>query len=203
MDIPNVPGVPPLAAYALNEPALLFTDAISALLSAAGLSLWGVYLNGLPVFPMANSTVSFEFKQDWNIGTYPVEDGGFQSYDKVNLPYDVKVKIASGGSPIERQALLMAVDAASRTLDLYDVVTPERIYQSCNIMRYDYRRSASNGVGMIVFDIWFQEIRVTSSATFTNTAQPGEAGQTGVGNVRPETPSADVTNRLSAVGGPT
>src|SRR5215469_5882183 len=43
---------------------------------------------GLPtIFPVAASFVDVEYKQDWPISDYPVEQGGFQSYDKVRLPF--------------------------------------------------------------------------------------------------------------------
>src|SRR5579872_6225668 len=55
---------------------------LSAITNALGLS-------GL--LPVAASTVEFEYRQDWPISTYPQEQGAFQPYDKVTLPFDVRI----------------------------------------------------------------------------------------------------------------
>jgi hypothetical protein len=186
-NVPNVPGVPPLTSYIANTIAIVAQDLISLFIPPAA-PQWGLFLDGASVVT-ANSVASFEYKQDWPISDYPVEEGGFQSYDKVQLPFDVRVRFVSGGSEFDRQSLLDSVDAAANTLDLYDVLTPEALYESCSITHYDYQRTAVNGVGMIVVDVWLVQIRVTSTATFTNTQSPGTAGQQGLGNVQTQQPT--------------
>jgi len=122
--VPNVPGVPALSAYGGQSIVLLVADAISLFNSFFG-SGWGIFLDGQQAFAY-NSVLDFDYKQDWPLSDYPVEDGAFQSYDKVQLPFDVRVRVASGGSESERQDLLTSVQAAANTLDLYDVVTRSR-----------------------------------------------------------------------------
>ncbi len=183
IDVPNVPGVPQLPSYSPNGLALLAADAV-ALFGAAFGPQWGIFLDGAQAFPY-NSVVDFDFKQDFPVSDYQQEDGGFQSYDKVQLPFDVRVRVASGGTESERQALISEVKAASNTLNLYDVVTPEQTYSSCCVTHSDYKRQAQNGVGLVVVDIWFVEIRITSTSTFSNTQTPAVAGQQSTGNVAP------------------
>ena len=198
VNVPNVPGIPPLPSYSGVGIALLVADAVSVLNSLVG-SQWGIFLDGVQAFDY-NSVVDFAYKRDWAIADYQVEQGGFQSYDKVQMPFDVRVRVASGGSEIERQALLDTVLAAADTLDLYEVVTPEQVYPSCNISHVDFSRSATNGVGMIIIDIWFLEIRITSTSTFNNTQQPGNAGQQNTGNVSPQTPNQVVSQAFASGG---
>lgn len=181
-NVPNVPGVPSLPNYSASSFVLLAADTI---VRAILRQPWGIYLNGIPAFEF-NSVVNFDFKQDWPISDYPVEQGGFQSYDKVELPYDVRFRVASGGTNVERQLFLDAIEQASKSLDLFDAVTPEKVYLSCNINHYDYRRSNNNGVGMIVADIWMTEIRVTATSTFTNTQSPTNAGNQNIGVQQPQ-----------------
>jgi hypothetical protein len=182
-DIPNVPGVPQLSSYSPNSVVLLVADAVAAFGSIFGPN-WGIFLDGAQAFPY-NSVVDFDFKQDFPVSDYQQEDGGFQSYDKVQLPFDVKVRVASGGAESDRQALISAVQDASNTLNLYDVMTPEQTYSNCYITHVDYKRQSTNGVGLVVIDIWFIEIRITSTSTFSNTQTPAVAGQQSTGNVAP------------------
>lgn len=187
-DVPFLPGVPPLPSYSTNPVVLLVSDLVSAVLAIFG-SPWGIFLNGQQAFDY-NSVVDFDYKQDWPISDYQLEDGGFQSYDKVQLPFDVKVRVASFGDEAGREATLSSVLEAANTLNLYDVVTPEMTFPSCNITHVDFKRSSHNGVGMIVMDIWFVEIRVTATSTFTGTQQPGVSPQQSTGNVSTTTPDA-------------
>jgi hypothetical protein len=199
-DIPNLPGVPPLSSFSTDGVVLLFADVVSALLGFLGGPQWGVFLDGVQAFDY-NSVVDFDFKQDWPISDYQVEDGGFQSYDKVQLPFDVRVRVSSGGSEFERQSLLTSVLAAANTLDLYEVVTPEQTYPSCNITHVDFKRTATNGVGMIIIDIWFIEIRVTSTSTFSNTQNPTTSGQQSTGSVAATDATPSFSDRFNAMGG--
>ena len=128
MGVPNLPGVPALSSFA--SPAagvvLLTADAVS-LITQALYPQWGIYLNGSPILassaqPLFNlgtlinaaesllnslsfgifSVVDFAYKQDWTVSTYPVEEGGFQSYDKVQHPFDVRNpdrRRRNGGQP--------------------------------------------------------------------------------------------------------
>lgn len=198
VDIPNLPGVPQLPSYAPNNVILLAADVIAAFTGIFG-SQWAVLLNGAQGFPY-NSILDFDYKKDAPTSDYQLEDGGFQSYDKVELPFDVKVRLVSGPSEAEREALITAVRAAEKTLDLYTVVTPEQTYESCNVTHSDMKRTAVNGVGMVVIDVWFVEIRITSTSTFNNTQQPGIAGQQNTGNVSPQTPSAQVQQSFDTQG---
>jgi hypothetical protein len=190
-NVPQVPGVPQLSSYAATAVGLLTGDAAAFSVFAAIAGVWGVFLDGLPAF-IANSVVDFDFKQDWPISDYPVEDGSFLSYDKVQLPFDVRVRLASGGTEIERQLLLTEVLAAANTLNLYDVVTPEQTFSGCNISHVDFKRQSHNGVGLILIDIWFVQVRVTATSTFSNTQSPTVAGQQSGGLVTPQTPSQAV-----------
>jgi hypothetical protein len=183
-NVPNVPGVPPLLSYSTSSIVLAVIDLVSLLLGFG--PIWGVFdEDGLPVFESANSTATFEFSQDWTIANYPVEQGAFQSYDKVQNPFNIRMRIASGGSEFERQELLLEVQEAANSLDLFSVVTPEQVFQNCNIAHYDYIRTADRGVGMLVIDIWFVQIRVTATANFQNTQTPTIAGQNNIGNPTP------------------
>ena len=75
-NVPNVPGVPPLSSYGANNITLLVEDAVSVVLGTLGAPQWGIYLNGVAVLSYDNQ-VSFSYKQDWKISTYPVEQGSF------------------------------------------------------------------------------------------------------------------------------
>jgi hypothetical protein len=183
-NVPNLPGVPALSSYLSSVITLLTADAIGLLLGHPQ-SLWNIFLDGEQAFDF-HSIAGFGYKRDWVIATYPTDDGAFFSYDKVQNPFECRLRITSGGTEEERQDLIEAVEDAGNTLNLYDIITPEKIYPNCNVARISLDRTADHGVGMIVIEVSFQEIRSSEASQFSSTQQPGSAGQSGIGNVQPQ-----------------
>lgn len=198
-NVPNVPGVPPLlrnpnAASAVVS--LLVSETIRFLVAPFS-AQWGIYQDGFPVV-VADSVVSFGFKQAWTVSDYPVEEGAFESYDKVASPFNARVRFASGGTTAARQALLDSIGAIAGNLELYDVVTPEIIYQSVNVTQFDYNRDHMTA-GMLIIDVFLLEIRVNATASFANTKSPGAAGTTNGGTVNPAPATPDQQSQAPGV----
>jgi hypothetical protein len=124
------------------------------------------------------------FMSESTVSTYPVEAGGFASYDKVVTPYSAKVTISVGGKFADRKAALTTLDGLKTSLTLVDVVTPEEIYPSATVVHYDYDRSSVAGAGMLNISIWLEEIRVITTAATTNTAEPSGTDSTNGGTVQ-------------------
>lgn len=198
-NVPFAPGVPPLFRDPLaNLPALILQtrDLINFITGFAG-PAWGLFQSGRRVID-AESVVSFDYKQNWNLPTFPLEQGAFETYDKVELPFDVKFRFSMGGSIADRQALLASVDQVANSLELFDAVTPERVYPNVNVSHYDYRRVANSGVGLLVVDVWCVKIRVTAQTAFSNTQSPSAQGVRQGGTVQN---SAVPSSQLSQFGG--
>jgi hypothetical protein len=225
-NVPNLPGVPPLASYGASNISLVVADVIIGIRSF--IPTWGIYFNGLPIITPANlftqqispilsavstiaslfgvanilpviaSMVEFEYAKDAPISSYKQQSGGFQSYDKVQMPFDVKVKLACGGSPSQRQAFEGTLDGLLSSTTLVDILTPEKVFTSVNCKHVSFVRRADNGANLIVADVWFEEVRVTSTSTFTTTQVANAAGQQSIGNVQPQTPDPDVQKQFSA-----
>lgn len=200
-NIPNVPGVPPLSSYAANAVNLVVSATVANLIFGLTNLQWGLYLDGAPALDY-NSTIDFEFTQDWIIADYPVEGGSFESYDKVQEPWDIKIKISSAGDPVSRAELITQLDVIGNSLSLYDFLTPEKFYQSCSVRHIDIRRTATNGVGMIIANIYLQQIRLSATTTYQDTYNPSNAGQQGTGNVQGVPDTGSVAKSVSSAGGP-
>jgi hypothetical protein len=193
-DVPNVLGVPALArdpTAAIQNIVLLMQDAPISFGAPLG-DQWGIFLNGAPVV-QADCVVSFSYKQDWAIADYQVEQGGFESYDKVERPFDVRVRYSAGGDDANRQALLDSIAAIADDLNFYDVATPETTYSSANVQHYDYARTAVNGVGLLTVDVWLLEVRQTGTTTASGTATASSGSITSPQDASATSPVADGT----------
>lgn len=186
-NVPIAPGVPRLPrdpfSDAIGAIELLTSDAISLFAGAFG-PQWGLFQDGAPVVT-ADNVISVEYKQEWVVADYPLEQGAFESYDKVQTPFSVRLSFSAGGSETDRQALLDSVAAIAGTTDLFDAVTPEEVYPNVNPTHCSYRRSATNGVGLIVVDVMCVQIRIATSDTLDNTQSPSAAAPVNDGTVQP------------------
>jgi len=186
--VPLVPGVPPVPRQigALEGGAagiVLLAADVTSFFAGTLLPTWGIFQNNTPVV-RADNVVSFEYKQEWTISDYPVEGGGFQSYDKVQLPFDIRLEFSKGGSVSDRQNFINSINTIAGNLQFYDVYTPEINYTSVNIQRWDYSRKSNSRLGLVVIDVWLIQIRVTATTTFQNVVNPVSAGQVSNGQVQ-------------------
>lgn len=193
--VPIAPGVPAVARSigAVADPVILLTaDLFFAPLAFLG-PQWGIFdQNGQPVI-IGDSCVGVQFRKSHKISTYPVEQGGFSSLNKVETPYDFKITFTKGGSIGDKQRFLASVDAICRSLALFNAVTPEYTYLDANPVDYDYNRDAFSGATLLTVDVFLEEVRQTAQAAFTNTqAADGNAAQNN-GIVQPQTPGSQTT----------
>jgi hypothetical protein len=145
-------------------------------------------LNGTmptPVVPAIASTVEFDYTQDNPIANYPQENGAFQSYNKTTLPWDVRLRVASGGNVTSRQSFLYTCQAIAASYQLFSVITPELVFSSCNCNHISWHRSARGGNTLIQVDLGFVQVPIVNATSYTNTAAPGDAAQQGVGTQQP------------------
>lgn len=194
VSVPNVNGVPSVLfapGFGVGIP-LIPADTINIPAISTG-SPWGIYSGGAQVV-QADTVVAMDYKEDWVIADFPLERGAFESYNKVATPYDVRFVFVAGQSLPARAALIASLDAVMGDLNLYDVVTPERVWPNLNIIHRDFRRTTQNGVGLLAVSVVCQQVRITvgagaadpsSTGSIGNTADPSLAGQTNDGTVQP------------------
>jgi hypothetical protein len=203
VDVPDLPGVPAVlraAGFVSPSIALLTSDAASLLSLFFAVQQWGIYQGGFPVIT-ADTVASLEYQKSWTISDYPVEGGAFESYDKVYVPFNGYVRFAAGETEANRVALLDSIDAIAADLNFYDIVTPEKIYSSCNIVDYNFRRTATNGLGLLVVDVKVEEVRVTGQTTAGSTQSASNASQVNGGPVQTSNPGAsNIVPDLAEVG---
>lgn len=179
-DVPVAPGVPPVAraAGAISATVAALVSDAEGVLSLFSGPQWGIFdVSGSPVI-IPDSIFGFEFRREFRLSNFPVEQGGFGTYNKVALPFEPRVTLTSNGENVDRSTFLAQVDAACQSMNLYSVVTPEVTYPSVNLTHYDYRRQAREGATLLTVDLWFEEVRVTATSQFT---QGGENGADGSG----------------------
>lgn len=194
--VPKVDGVPalPLANIAQQALQLMQYDTFEFFTSSQ-VSVWGIYRNGVPVIS-ADTITDFTWRKEWVIADYHVERGAFESYDKVELPHETRIRFAAGGTRANREKLLRAINLIAPDLNLYDIVTPEITYVNCNVATPSYQRQPNRGNGLLQVDVVFREIRQTvaeagsGSILPPSAALPSGASPQNGGTVQPQSLTA-------------
>lgn len=193
-DVPSAPGVPPLpvppAGYNYPAPAAnestLETDSSA---SVDRIPQWQITdANGAELLT-PDSVIEFEYRGEMKVSQYPMEQGSFASYNKIEMPFDARMTVAcNGNGSMTRDAFLGTIEALRKSLILISIVTPDATYQNCNLVHFDYRRESRQGISLILAQLWFQEIRIVSAGT-TTTAQPDGADPKANGQLSPVDPT--------------
>lgn len=185
-DVPNAPGVPPVLRDAANS----FDDTLSALtgdaidLLATGSSLWGVFDDAGSLVLDPDNIVSVEDNADRRISTYPIEEGGFESYNKVAVPFEAHVIMTKNGTIDEKSEFLDTVNDLLNSLDLFSIVTPEQTFTKVNFVHTDKSRRAYQGATLLTVSLGFMEVRESATASFSNSKEPSGAAVVNDGPVQ-------------------
>lgn len=200
VNVPNVPGVPSVIFAAASQAFQLLTGDALSLFRGAPSAPWGIYLGGVQVV-QAETITSFDYKQQWSIADFPIERGSFESYNKVAIPFETGFRFASGGTDVERASMLSSIQAIAGNTVLYNVVTPDAVYIGVNISRYDYRQTATDGVGLLQVDVFASEIRQVVGIALSSTKSPSSAAQTNTGPVQATAATSPQSAKEAAVAG--
>jgi hypothetical protein len=213
-NVPNLPGVPTLP----RSPN--FPPAVQAVLGIAEGILWQKLTQG-PTWGIydarggnsgdvgrckADSMLSFDFRAESKISDFPVEQGGFATYNKVIMPNESVIRLTRSGTVAERANWLQGIDNVYRSQTLCHVVTPEKVYLNVVIESYDLSRRQGETENRLIVDMRLKEIRQVAVAFSTvkvtaNAKNPASVGKANSGQVQPVKPPASLLSQaLAAVG---
>ena len=182
-DVPDAAGVPPVlrTINAVEDSLVLLTADSDLLFEAFAPPVWGLFANDGSPAVVADSVISVDYRKEFRISDFPIEQGGFASYNKVQVPADVRITFAQGDGEDDRAVFLAAVASAVSSLNLLTVITPEASYQNMNPVHYDYRRSVRSGAALLLVDIWLEEVRPASAAQYTQSQGTTASGDVAAG----------------------
>lgn len=213
-DIPPLPGVPAIPRSPLFPP--LATAGLNLLIQAFEstneiATRWGIFDEDGNALADPNnfqasqgqtllSTSAVEYSKELQVSDFPLERGSFAAYNKVERPATPSVTFAFAGSESDRTQFLNVIDDATRSTNLYSIVTPEVTYVNYTIERYNYQRRNSKGATLLIVELSLKEIRQVS-ATFTSTIvaakQPDATPKVDAGKVQSQVPRVSVLQSIA------
>jgi hypothetical protein len=172
----SIPGLPPLPP-SVNLSSFSIPSLSSFESAAAGASplpqsqsqapQWGVFdVNNNPAITAYDSMITFEYQTEMRMLSYPIEDGAFETYDKVKVPDHITIRFSCGQTQDMRSQLIAELQELRDNFDLYSVVTPTITFVSMSMSGFRYRHDLASS-NMIVVDCIFEQVVATASATYT------------------------------------
>ena len=183
-DVPPLPGVPAINRNSAGYVAAALTIVGELLPYNLFGTQWSIVDQTGSISLKPDSFVSFEYRNERKIPNYPVEEGSFESYNKVALPFDCRLIVScNGNGQMTKANFLETIQQMLDSLDLFTINTPNYSYANCNLIHVDYRRESRQGVSLILAQLWFQEIRIAQQEA-ANTVEPSGAATQNNGQVQ-------------------
>lgn len=160
---------------------------------ATHLDTWGIFTSdNKRVFDIDN-IMDLRYENGGRVSDFPIEKGGFVSYNKVSTPFRLKVRVSVGGSKYRIADFIDAIDAAVKDTKLYNIITPEKTYLNVNLEYVSYARSCTRGYNLIMADITCKEIRQVAPQ-YAATKKAGSRKKVDTGKNQPKKPPPDLVN---------
>lgn len=212
--VPQLPGVPQLLRQAqgvisvLEIPPTVQAPGLPGILwhAAQSAPVWGVFDSSGRQVIAPDSVMDFNYRAEFSVSDYPVQDEAFASYNKVAHPAEMVVRMVKGSSLQARADFQNQCKAVAASLALYTIMTPEQTYTNVNVLRHEVNRRERRGANFIEADLFFREIRTvqaqySSSGALTsptaNALSPSAVPPVSRGVVQPQTPS-DLDQKMIA-----
>ena len=124
-------------------------------------NVWGIFADdGVTSMLDVDTITAFHYTDDGKVSDFPVEKGSFATYNKVETPYQARVKVSVGGDSVLIARVLAQLRFLKQdTTALYHIVTPEIIYIGATVVKFDYSREAKNGSNSIHANLTIKEVR--------------------------------------------
>lgn len=173
-------GIPPLlnginAIFGKGIQLQTLGNTITNIFGGDSKVAWGIYLNGKVVLEV-DGFIDFELQNSSQIANYRIEAGQFASYNKVDSPFSINIAMVKNGDTNELDKFLSDLDRISNDIELYDIVTPQHVYNSANMLQYSYKRNAQEGYNTLYVFCTFMQILSTAEVALTKSTQT-QAGQ--------------------------
>lgn len=105
------------------------------------------------------SFLSCDVRNESTVVSSQVEEGSFASYNKVDSPLEVNVRLGIQGNDSELKDALDTLDSLRKSTKLINLVMPSAEYRDLNLEVFNYTIKTETGRGVLFVDLTLKEIR--------------------------------------------
>lgn len=123
--------------------------------------------------------------------SYPIEEGSFANYNKVQTPLNIRATLGFQGTPSEIGDVLSKLDEYQQATKKISVVTPTDFYRSMTLESYNHAHARDNAANFLVAELYLVEVREVktrvTTTVITRPKNPTSSDKTGTGKKQPRT----------------
>lgn len=93
-----------------------------------------------------------------------IEEGSFTSYNKTSDPLEITLEIGFQGEVDELQESITKVAELKESVATFSIITPYIEYENMTLENFDYEIKTENGLGVLIVNVIFREIREVQAA---------------------------------------
>ena len=93
-----------------------------------------------------------------------IEEGSFTSYNKTTEPLEINMEIGFEGEDWELHHAITSLSELKDSVATFSIITPYHEYENMTLQNYDYEMKTENGLGALIANCTFKEIREVKPA---------------------------------------
>jgi hypothetical protein len=147
-----------------------------------------------------DSVLEAEIDADSSVNSHPVEQGGFEAYNRVQEPISIRLLMACQGKNMKRPLFLSTLESLREGTQIVTVSTPDASYPNMVLKGYGYKKKAENGAVTIFADTrWVEERSTNVVISVPPTTEPQGASMVDLGSLTPVEVTAQYQGILQSV----
>ena len=116
--------------------------------------------------------IDLDSRTESQVSEYPIEEGGFASYNKTESPRELRVTLGIQGDNTDLEQSLIRLEEYRKKALLLIVSTPSRLYKSMTLESYSYKRTQDENAGKLIVELVLKEIREVKTRVMTTITKP-------------------------------
>lgn len=113
---------------------------------------------GNSILPI-KSILSLSVTSGGSVVADAIEEGSFTSYNKTTEPLELNMEIGFEGEDWELHHALTSLTELKDSVATFSIITPYHEYENMTLENYDYEMKTENGLGALIANCTFKEIR--------------------------------------------
>lgn len=136
------------------------------------------------------SFIDIDVRNEGTALSYPVEEGGFANYNKVQSPLDIRVTLSTQGTDSDFEYILDKLDEYQNDPVKLFISTPSAYYGPMTLEAYSNKRTRESGAGQLTVELNFIEVREVqtqvSTTVISRPRNPTSSDKTNTGKTQGE-----------------
>jgi len=113
------------------------------------------------------SFIDLDYKNEGQALEYPIEEGSFATYNKIQNSMELRVTIAIQGTDADFNDLLSKLQDYQAKAVKLSIATPSDFYEGFTLEGLTYKRTVENNAHMLTVELTFKEVREVKTQVTT------------------------------------